>query len=339
MHFKCEGGHFCEDTSAVATPKGTRTAQPGYAYMDTKSKSLLGGAPYGDGFGIFQDLVAQYSQRQLTNSDDVLNGFSGIVNALRPFGSIGQYWCAGMPLGRNLVESLSWFPTYNMPNESRRLNADQADFQRRVGKYKPVHPPHYKGKKQDGSEIEFVDKFPSWSWIGWTGQIDYLNPPGYPKIDCEASADHFHLTITARKLSFNIKRLAKGDIAMTFLSTYAIEDSSGEVISDFVHNYSLIKYDEIESTKRFDFLLLTTFDPKCAEVLVRPRQWKPTDRYIPYSEVISQSREAHNGPYLNAMMISRPLAAEEKPERVAMVYIPQKYWDANGVVRETVVIG
>lgn len=97
-------------------------------------------------------------------------------------------------------------------------------------------------------------------------------------------------------------------------------------LSDFVHNYGLLKYDEIQ---RCEFLLLTPLKPEDAEVPVRPRQWKPTSRFVPTSEAMHPPRPAHNGAFLNTMMISRPVTAEEMGEHIALVYTPQKYWDTS----------
>lgn len=110
MHFRCEGGEYCEDTRL--TPNSPKHNQ--HAAYDPSSTSLLRGAPRGRGFEIFQDLVAQYSRRELSYSEDVLNDFPGIINALRPFGNTGQYWLAGLPLER-LVKSSLWIPTIRFP--------------------------------------------------------------------------------------------------------------------------------------------------------------------------------------------------------------------------------
>ncbi|KAH9219794.1 hypothetical protein DL95DRAFT_383998 [Leptodontidium sp. 2 PMI_412] len=61
----------------------------------------------GRGFEIYQELVAQYSQKELSFPEDILNGFSGIINALKPFGNVGQYWISGLPVGGNRLVILS----------------------------------------------------------------------------------------------------------------------------------------------------------------------------------------------------------------------------------------
>jgi hypothetical protein len=333
MHFRCEGGEYCEDTRVVSNAsKASKPEQPPAAY-DRNSTSLLRGAPRGQGFKIFQDLVAQYSQRELSFPDNILDAFSGIINALRPFGDVDQYWIAGLPLKR-LVESLLWLPTYQMPTDLRRLDIWQPNFTRRTGSYKPVWPPY--GQHQEKDDI--VHEFPSWSWIGWMGDIDYLNePPGVIKQDCKASADNFLITITARLLTFKVKKSAKSGITRTTFDVYDIIDTKGEIVSDFVHNLWFLKQDE---TKRFEVLLLITLSPEQAEVSVRPKQWKPTSRFRSMGEAIHYPREAHNGPFLNALMITRSENYPEEPaERIALVYIPMRYWDVEEVLRETVIIG
>ncbi|KAF8857897.1 hypothetical protein BDZ45DRAFT_743903 [Acephala macrosclerotiorum] len=311
VHFRCEGGEYCEDTR-VESPRFKQTEYEN----PFQSMSLLHGAPQGRGFEIFQDLVSQYSLKHLSLPNDILNGFSGIINALRPFGAIGQNWRAGLPLDR-------------LPR-----------FERRSGSYNPVHD-YYEGLR--GEKFGVVGKFPSWSWIGWTGEIGYLNkPPGSIKKDCKASAGHYLLNINARKLSFNVRRSTKADIALTNFSVYDILNSNRKIISNFIQDHSLIPSTKPDEARKYELLLLVTLSPKYAKSPVRPRQWKPSSRFVATALPMGGKppREAHDGPFLNTIMIIRPDTYPEKPaERVALVYIPQKYWDVEGVVREDVVIG
>ncbi|KAK0121897.1 hypothetical protein ONS95_010174 [Cadophora gregata] len=330
MHFRCEGGEFCEDTRIETQ---SRTGEPGRAYSPFLSTSLLLGAPHGRGFDIFQDLVAQYSQKVLSYPEDILNGFSGIINALKPFGTIGQYWISGLPVeGSRLVDSLLWIPTYQHASELRRFNIFQTDFVQRPGKYVAIDSRNK--RVEDGA----YHKFPSWSWIGWMGDIDYLEtPPATITHDCVASADYYILTINARILNFNVRNTNRG-IPSTSFDVYNIEDSNGDIISDFIYRFDLVERDEV---KRFEVLLLVTVEGDRADTPVRPRQWKPLSRYVGTAEAMNDpKREVHHGPYLNAMVISKPANYPKEPaERVALVNVPMKYWDAEGVMRQEVLIG
>lgn len=179
-------------------------------------------------------------------------------------------------------------------------------------------------------------RIPSWSWIGWIGDIDYLHEPGVIKEDCAASVTELLVTITAPTLSFNIQKSAKSGIIKTTYDVYDFIDENGEKIADFVHNLWLLKQDEIRT---FEFLLLVTVDPKRAKNHVRPKQWKPTSRFRSMAEAIHATREVHDGPFMNAMMVASPNNYPEDPtERVALAHIPMRYWDGEDVRRETVVI-
>ena len=328
MHFRCEGGEYCEDTRVG---KPTRSGALGWENGPYSSTSLLLGAPHGMGFRIFQDLVAHYSQKVLTYPEDILNGFSGIINALKPFGAIGQYWISGLPVqGPGLIDSLLWIPTHKHVSELRRLGIFQTDFVRRPGNYVAID--HRNQRVEDGDE----HKFPSWSWIGWIGDIDYLEtPPATIKHDCIASVDYYILTINARIVSFNVRNTNEG-IASTSFNLYTIEDSEGVVISDFIYPSGLVGRDEV---KMFQVLLLVTVEGDRAETPVRPRQWKPLSRYVGMEVVSGGRRDAYQGPYLNAMVVSRPANYPVNPaERVALVYVPMKYWNADDVRKEDVLI-
>lgn len=167
-------------------------------------------------------------------------------------------------------------------------------------------------------------RLPQWAARSNKARLQSLRRQLYP---------HYH----GRLLSFDIKKSAKSGITRTTFDVYDIIETNGEVVSDFAHHFSLVKRDE---TKRFEFLLLVTLTPEQAEVSVRPKQWKSTSRFRSTGEAIHYPREAHNGPFLNTMMITRSEKYPDEPaERVALVYIPMRYWDVEEVVRETVIIG
>jgi len=100
--------------------------------------------PFKDPFEEYIALVRQYTRRELSFEADRLNAFSGMANYR------GDEWgwtlVFGIPLER-LYEGLFWISC----EYSRRIIEDPS-----------------KGKH-----------LPSWSWVGWTGAVDYQLNAGY----------------------------------------------------------------------------------------------------------------------------------------------------------------
>ncbi len=84
--------------------------------------------------------VERYSARTLSDKADILNGFTGLLLSLRR--DLNEPICYGMPTGDGLLAGLLWAPK------------TQLGVRRSTGS---IHEP----------------LFPSWSWAGWEGAIDY----------------------------------------------------------------------------------------------------------------------------------------------------------------------
>jgi len=96
-------------------------------------------------FHLYQDLVEEYSERGLTHPSDGLDAFAGILSALGK--EVGQQFIWALPT-TFLGDALLW-EYYGSP--------------RRRGSC-PV-------RDSDGG-ITKCD-FPSWSWLGWVGKVEY----------------------------------------------------------------------------------------------------------------------------------------------------------------------
>ena len=92
-------------------------------------------------FDTYARLVASYSHRSMTFPSDAHNAIAGAIRRMTE--SSGMNFIAALPLG-DLCNALLWLNPY----DSFRVREDSREGQRRPG-------------------------FPSWSWLGWEGLIEY----------------------------------------------------------------------------------------------------------------------------------------------------------------------
>lgn len=128
-------------------------------------------------FKAYSSLVDKYTRRQLTYDSDIVNAFMGTFKALEPFQ--GQVLC-GLPL-LMLDLALLWTPCGRTPR--RGLDLDlmraQAEEQGRplLNQLLPTNRGSVLtvyGPSTTSSFDKSVDRrFPSWSWVGWKGAVEY----------------------------------------------------------------------------------------------------------------------------------------------------------------------
>jgi hypothetical protein len=108
----------------------------------------------------YEQLVKAYTPRNLTREEDCINAFQGVISAMRDVYGVRIKWgLAAHYLGR----ALCWSP----PNVWTLLR-------RRTGRHLI--------SRDVLSNSENVP-FPSWSWTGWVGGVDFRRlPPGDPCI-------------------------------------------------------------------------------------------------------------------------------------------------------------
>jgi hypothetical protein len=96
---------------------------------------------------IYWELVRDFTARDLTNQEDGMNAFMGIIRAFERDLNQSFFWA----LPQSMMESaLAW------PSNLDRRNAEHAQ------------------KSQNGDIIQ--SPFPSWSWVGWIGRVTYKTP-------------------------------------------------------------------------------------------------------------------------------------------------------------------
>ena len=98
---------------------------------------------------VYQELVQMYTKRRFTFKPDILDGFAGIfavLNELHLQDSIENATVHGMPEAY-FIHALLWTPTAEIPR--RQASSNEAD------------------------EGQPDPRFPSWSWAGWDGPVDY----------------------------------------------------------------------------------------------------------------------------------------------------------------------
>ena len=94
-------------------------------------------------FYVYQDLVEQYTTKNFTFDEDILNAFTGVMAATEP--TYGPY-IFGLPEG-SIDIALLWVP--------------KGETTRRGSTHAGIH----------GLESRTEYLIPSWSWAGWIGQV------------------------------------------------------------------------------------------------------------------------------------------------------------------------
>ncbi|KAI0439409.1 heterokaryon incompatibility protein-domain-containing protein [Xylaria telfairii] len=105
-------------------------------------------------FAIYKDIVRSYSRREFSFKSDVINGFLGVFSVLEKHFRSEMY--GGLP-GAALAHALLWAPAGRLPRRGMRL---------------PTVSDLSMGKPDS--------QFPSWSWAGWDGPVEYSL---FPEVD------------------------------------------------------------------------------------------------------------------------------------------------------------
>jgi hypothetical protein len=134
-------------------------------------------------FRAYSKLVEKYTRRRLTYDSDIINAFLGTFKALETFQ--GQVLC-GLPLP-SLDLALLWTPCGRVPRRGHSLYVG-------AGALALPGPARQEGRQRLGqalvtnqgtildvygpSAVQTFDKsvdrqFPSWSWVGWKGWVEY----------------------------------------------------------------------------------------------------------------------------------------------------------------------
>jgi hypothetical protein len=112
--------------------------------------------------------VHQYSSKNLSFEEDALEAFAGITSYLqRARDPIFQVW--GVPF---------WYPRGRAAVEVCKSIA--------VGLFWR----HIRGQDPDSKKPYRRPGFPSWSWAGWVGQVEFLVPVSYPMFDLKVIGVH-----------------------------------------------------------------------------------------------------------------------------------------------------
>lgn len=116
-------------------------------------------------FAAYTKLVEKYTRRNLTYVSDILDGISGLLPILNEY--FQSDIISGLPASA-LDMALLWVPAARIPRRGCRLLT----------------------MENTGPDLGRVDRnFPSWSWAGWTGPVEYtlfanaLEPLPMPLID------------------------------------------------------------------------------------------------------------------------------------------------------------
>ncbi|KAE8167929.1 heterokaryon incompatibility protein-domain-containing protein [Aspergillus tamarii] len=142
MYFRCPKDARSEDVHAEGNksyefhPAKPRLRQSGVEQL--LNPNFLINIRNGNPFIEYAQLVRDFSHRSLTFELDVINAFKGVMAVIEAFLPIRGMFC-GLPLSL-FDQALLWYPT--SPTRRRLAN-------------------------------DSTPAFPSWSWAGWVGSVDY----------------------------------------------------------------------------------------------------------------------------------------------------------------------
>lgn len=107
---------------------------------------------------IFQNHVVEYSTRHLTFEDDSWRAFAGIARHLRAT-EVPAFHIWGLPVVDGVIGDEDGLRHETIPME--RLLASLAWV-------------HAKAESIEGTTIKRRCAFPSWTWVGWSGEVKFL---------------------------------------------------------------------------------------------------------------------------------------------------------------------
>ncbi|KAK0732338.1 heterokaryon incompatibility protein-domain-containing protein [Apiosordaria backusii] len=156
----CDGGYFCEESCFEPPPSDKTTMSPfktplrvepfGAVLKPSSMKSISGAVArdwtsrqrFWEKYG---RLVEMYTRRNFTYPGDMYDGFRGISAGFQTITGEELHW--GHPRSRFEL-SLSWRSTYGLYRRTELSTLPMTSLNTRV-------------------------TFPSWSWMGWKGQVEF----------------------------------------------------------------------------------------------------------------------------------------------------------------------
>jgi hypothetical protein len=162
----CQESSFCEDREDEQPLGGMRDLARGSPLNHTMLERLEGYLPDPTArfFRIYRTMVEDYTQKDFTNSFDILNAFTGIMARLGFIFEITFKY--GLPLKPRIstlyISSLLWKPA------STTFRRDPESYTSSVTEVKAQHSQIIRPHKVER-------QFPSWSWSAWEGPIAWWN--------------------------------------------------------------------------------------------------------------------------------------------------------------------
>jgi hypothetical protein len=338
MFFRCQSGLYSEDTK-MEDIMVDHTHKSDSANL---ASFLTSGLSWRQGFSLYKSCVAQYTRRQFSYPADILDAFAGIIGRLKIFRELGHCWRCGIPEGP-LLYALLWMPAHQSAFHRRAGTYTIEDTSQDIPSPSNVREDEASGFKQNAFDLAF----PSWSWAGWVGAVNYFGAAGvrdgtfysrrcrtwWNKDDAKS---HNLLFIQAPTLEVCINR--DGTIIRgTPFGMYKIQDSSGSSISEIMLDRAWFQSSQ---QINFDFILLGSLrsfrEPVNRELSTR------NYAYVSIDDADEETNE-YEGKFFNAMLIDRPLGYPNEPaSRVGLAYIPEYWcedlWDVGEEVWETIIL-
>ncbi|KAI0459505.1 heterokaryon incompatibility protein-domain-containing protein [Xylaria acuta] len=138
-----------DDDKAPLKPKlsSVRAARDNPLDLIDSIQDMTAGEQLRRAFDIYKDTVRSYSRREFSFKSDAINGFLGVFAVLEKHFKSETY--GGLP-GAALAHALLWAPAGRLPRRGMRL---------------PTLSDLSMGRPDS--------QFPSWSWAGWDGPVEY----------------------------------------------------------------------------------------------------------------------------------------------------------------------
>ena len=139
VFWSCQQAYFCEDSYFEVPRTRLKHFYPSVHKLGIQQLTEAAS----DLWQLYEELINNYMRRNLTYEGDVHAAFQGILNAMEKSTETGFLW--GLPLSRFEL-ALSWETFHGVYRRTALSTLPMTSLERQVN-------------------------FPSWSWMGWAGDI------------------------------------------------------------------------------------------------------------------------------------------------------------------------
>ena len=183
LYFHCRGALWCEEPQPIKMTRIVTNSAEYEIHPMARAYELTDSIKRKDwsaAFRLFANLILEYSRKNLSFPHDVIDAFSGVLEALQGYSNFTFTY--GLP--EELIDwALMWAPSHEIqrrPSTSPSLS-------------------HY---------------FPTWSWVGWVGGMDFNFAFDFELRDLRSAVTMFEIQDITQPTGFRpVNRLLTGKLS------------------------------------------------------------------------------------------------------------------------------